>query len=96
MSGLGIFSGIEVLFFWLGVLCLATFQGLVWLRWKLEASWLSLALVAAGCGTMIFDVAWAVSSVLEKEPQSASMSVLVIFLPGLILAVMGMRLAWKQ
>ncbi len=96
MSGLGIFSGIEVLFFWLGVLCLATVQGLIWLRIKHNASWLSLAVLAMGCGTMIFDIAWAVSSVLEKEPQSASMSVLVIFLPGLLIAIWGARLAMRK
>ena len=95
MSGLAIFTGIEVLFFWLGVASLATVQLLALLRWKKQSSWPSLAVLALGIGTMLFAVAWAVSSVLEKEPQSASMSMLVIFLPGLILTTLGGRLAWK-
>ena len=95
MSGLAIFTGIEVLFFWMGVACLATAQGLIWLRWKKQSSWPSLAVLALGMGTMLFAIAWAVSSVLEKEPQSASMSMLVIFLPGLILTTLGGRFAWK-
>lgn len=93
MSGLGIFSGIEVLFFWLGVITLATAQGLIWLRIKHQTNWLALAVLSVGAGTMIFDIAWAVSSVLEKEPQSASMSVIAIFLPGLLIAILGARLA---
>ncbi|MTI13972.1 hypothetical protein [Sansalvadorimonas verongulae] len=95
MSGLAIFTGIEVLFFWLGVATLATVQGLIWVRWKKQASWPSLALMTAGMATILFAVAWAVSAVLEKEPQAASMSMLVILLPGLILTTLGGRLAWK-
>ncbi|UJF17272.1 hypothetical protein L0B53_00400 [Vibrio sp. SS-MA-C1-2] len=96
MSGFGIFTGIEVLFFWLGVICLATFQGLIWLRVKYKANWLGLVILTVGLGAMIFDIAWAVSSVLEKEPQSASMSVIAIFLPGLLIAILGARLALKN
>ncbi|CAM3420808.1 hypothetical protein [Parendozoicomonas haliclonae] len=95
MSGLAIFTGVEVMFYWLGVLSLACVQGLVWLRWKLQSSWISLVVLAAGMGTMLFAAAWAISSILEKEPQSASMSMMVIMLPGLVLATLGGRLAWK-
>ncbi|WP_196221466.1 hypothetical protein, partial [Sansalvadorimonas verongulae] len=90
-----IFTGIEVLFFWMGVATLATVQGLIWIRWKKQASWPSLALMTAGMATILFAVAWAVSAVLEKEPQAASMSMLVILLPGLILTTLGGRIALK-
>ncbi|MTI12689.1 hypothetical protein [Sansalvadorimonas verongulae] len=96
MSGFAIFTGIEVLFFWMGVACLATVQGLAWLRWKKQASWPSLAVLTAGSATILFAIAWAVSSVLEKEPQSASMSLIVILLPGLILTTLGGRMALKS
>lgn len=93
---LGIFTGIEVLFFWLGFFSLAVCQSLIWLRYRYEAGWPSLALLLTGVGTMMFAIAWAISSVLEKEPQSASMSMIVIFLPGLVLAASGARLAWQK
>lgn len=93
---LGIFTGIEVLFFWLGFFSLAVCQGLFWLRYRYQAGWSSLALLLTGIGTIMFAIAWAISSVLEKEPQSASMSMIVIFLPGLIISVLGGRLAWRS
>ncbi|USD37307.1 hypothetical protein [Ferrimonas sp. SCSIO 43195] len=96
MSGLGIFSGIEVLFFWLGVLCLASVQAVVWLRIKCDAAWGGLVALSLGLGLMIFDIAFGVAAVLEKEPQAASMSVMVMFLPGLLMAIVGVRLAKPQ
>lgn len=96
MFGQEILTGIETMFFWLGVFSLASVQALVWLRWKMQASWVSLGVLTAGAGTTLFAIAWAVSSVLEKEPQSASMSMIVMLLPGLIMLAVGGRLALNK
>lgn len=90
-----IFTGIEVLFFWLGAITLACVQGLVWMRLKQQSSWLSLAVLGTGVGTILFATAWSISSILEKEPQSASMGMVVIGLPGLVIAVIGTRMMYK-
>ena len=88
----GIFTGIEVLFFLLGVMTTLTIGGLSWLRIKHEMSWKPLALLCVGIFTMIFAIAWSVSSVLEGEPQAGSMGMIVIFIPGLILTSLGGRM----
>jgi len=93
---LGIFSGIEVLFFLLGVMSVISAQ-LIW-RFKCthQPAMSALILIATGAATIIFAVAWSVSSVLEGEPQAGSMGVVIIMLPGLIMTVLGWRLTVKR
>lgn len=90
---LGIFTGIEVLFFCLGVLSTLTIGGLVWLRVNRQVAWHSLAVLCVGIFAAIAGIAWSVSSVLEGEPQAGSMGMMVIFLPGIIIASVGARMA---
>ncbi|CAM3736789.1 hypothetical protein [Parendozoicomonas haliclonae] len=88
---LGIFTGIEVLFFMLGVLTTLTFVGLGWLKFTHNVGAKPLAPLAIGLLIMIAAIAWCVSSVLEGEPQAGSMGLMVIFLPGLVIASLGAR-----
>ncbi|CAM3451727.1 hypothetical protein [Parendozoicomonas haliclonae] len=93
---LGIFTGIEVLFFILGVLTTLSIGGLFWLKKSHPVHWNSLSIIGSGLFIMIAAIAWCVSSVLEGEPQAGSMGLMVIFLPGLVLTTLGGRLAFQQ
>ncbi|GLO64006.1 hypothetical protein MACH09_45140 [Vibrio sp. MACH09] len=89
---LGIFSGIEVLFYVLGALSVIGGYG-IYRFWRFyQAKVSSLVLLALGLGTILFAIAWSVSSVLEGEPQAGSMGIVVILLPGLVLSALGFRL----
>ena len=90
---LGIFTGIEVLFFLLGVISTLSVGLLIWLKKKHSVNGKALTSLFLGLFTMIFAIAWSVSSVLEGEPQAGSMGMIVIFIPGLILASLGGRMA---
>jgi len=87
----GIFTYLEVLFFSIGVLSTLAIEGLIGLRWKYNSSWGGLATLGIGLATTIVGIAWGVSSVLEGEPQAGSMGLMVILLPGLLIASLGGR-----
>lgn len=87
-----ILNGIEVLFFWLGVFSLAVAEILVWLRIKKQAGWLPIGVILTGSVTCLFAIAWAVSSVLEKESQSASVGLTIMLTPGLAILALGIKL----
>ncbi|WCE30559.1 hypothetical protein [Vibrio sp. SCSIO 43137] len=91
-----IFTGIEILFFSLGILVTLSVQAVIYLRVIKQVKFIHLAIIFAGLLTMIFAFAWSVSSILELEPQSASVGMLVIGMPGLIMAVLGGRLAYPE
>ncbi|CAM3613874.1 hypothetical protein [Parendozoicomonas haliclonae] len=93
---LGIFTGIEVLFFMLGVLTTLSVGGLIWLKMNHPVRMNSLSVLGIGLVTIIAAIAWCVSSVLEGEPQAGSMGLMVIFLPGLVITTLGGRLAFQQ
>lgn len=84
-----IFSGIEILFFLLGVITTLIAVGLY--TWNKQAgfNWSAWILLLLGAFLMVFSIAWSVSSVLEGEPRAASMGLVVFGIPGLILVALG-------
>ena len=91
----GIFTGIEVLFFLMGVMSTLTIGGLIWLKLRHELTKAPLGLLLVGIFTMIFAIGWSVSCVLEGEPQAGSMGMIIMFIPGLVLTSLGGRMAAK-
>jgi len=87
----GIFTYLEVLFFSLGVLSTLAIECLIWLRWKHNASWGNIITLGIGLATIIVAIAWSVSAVLEGEPQAGSMGMMVMFVPGMLIASVGGR-----
>ncbi|WP_430812474.1 MULTISPECIES: hypothetical protein [unclassified Carboxylicivirga] len=91
-----IFTGIEMLFFSLGMLTATSIMGAYYYnrqyRFK-AATWLALAL---GLFLMLFCIAWSVSSVLEGEPRAASMGMLIFGIPSVLLLILARRLALKN
>ena len=82
---MGIFSGIEMLFFVLGVLSTLLVLGLIQLNKKYQFNWQIWLLSATGAFLIVFTIAWSVSSILEGEVQAANMGLLFFGLPALIL-----------
>ena len=89
---MGVFNGIEMLFFVLGALASLSGVGLLYLRREFGAGPRTLLLAGTGLFLMLFTLAWAVSSVLEGEHQAANMGLLFFGLPAVLL--LGM--AWKD
>jgi multisubunit Na+/H+ antiporter MnhC subunit len=87
-----VFSGIEILFFFLGVFTTLGIIGMIYLKRIRNAGGLSLVLTGVGLFLFIFNVAWSVSSILEHEHQAANMGLLFFGLPGILF--LGM--AWKK
>lgn len=80
---MGIFDGIEVLFFSLGVITTLAVVGMVYLSKNYRLNWKMYSVSLMGIFLGIFAIAWSVSSVLEGEPRAASMGMVVFGLPSL-------------
>jgi len=91
-----IFSGIEILFFMLGVISTLIAVGLF--TWNKQAgfNWKAWTVLILGSFLMVFSIAWSVSSVLEGEPRAASMGLVVFGIPGLILMALGRNVVARQ
>ncbi|WP_300673026.1 hypothetical protein [Desulfoluna sp.] len=89
---MGVFSGIEILFFFLGVITTLGVLGIIYLKQKRQAGPLSLFLSASGLFLLVFALAWSMSSIIEHEHQAANMGLLFFGLPAILL--LGM--AWKK
>ena len=87
-----IFSGIEVLFFFLGFLTCLFIVLFARLYAKYQMDWKVCSLVGLATFLMLFCIAWSVSSVLEGEPRAASMGMMVFGLPSLILFGLSRRM----
>ena len=92
---MGVFSGIEMLFFFLGVLSTLLVIGLVQLNKKYGFQWHTWLVSGTASFLIVFTIAWSVSSVLEGEPQAANMGLLVFGLPALILFGVARKLLNK-
>jgi uncharacterized membrane protein YqjE len=92
---LTIFSGIELLFFTLGVMSTLFVIGIVKLYKTYQLDWKSWVTLILGIFLAVFAVAWAVSSVLEGEPRAASMGVVFFGIPGIIILLLGRRFIVK-
>ena len=86
-----IFSGIELLFYSLGVITTLIIVGLVVLNKQYQLDWKSWSALIAGACLAVFAYAWAVSSVMEGEPRAASMGMVFFGVPGLMLLLLARR-----
>lgn len=93
---LTIFSGIEFLFFILGVISTLAVVGLYALHRSYQLDWKSWTTLIPGILILIFAIAWSVSSVLEGEPRAASVGMVFFGIPGLILLLLGRRFVVKS
>ena len=96
MTLLSIFSGLEILFFMLGLLTTLSVASLVYYHRQMKfkaRTWITLTL---GTFLLLFCIAWSCSSVLEGEPRAASMGLVVFGIPALILLLLGRKLAIKK
>jgi len=84
-----LFSGIEILFYMLGVISTLIAVGIYVWNMKSRFNWTAWILLILGSFLMVFSIAWSVSSVLEGEPRAASMGLVVFGIPGLILIALG-------
>ena len=88
---LTIFTGIEFLFFILGVVSTLSVMSLVVLQKKYQLDWKSWTSLILGILLLVFAIAWSISSALEGEPRAASMGMVFFGIPGLIILLLGRR-----
>jgi len=93
---MGIFTGIEMLFFALGALSVLLMGGLVYLQWKYALDWKALTLGSFAVFLVLFCFAWSMASVLEGEPQAANMGLLVFGSPVLVIFGLMRRMVQKK
>lgn len=91
-----IFTGIEMLFFSLGlltalfiVLLIKNNRELMFNKW----SWITLI---TGGSLALFCIAWSVSAVLEGVPRASSMGLVVFGIPSILLLLLGRKMALKK
>jgi len=80
-----IFNGIEILFFILGALSTAGVIGLVYLHGRKPLNWKVWLSGIFGLFITVFTIAWSVSTILEGEPQAASMGLIFFGIPAVLL-----------
>jgi hypothetical protein len=93
---LTIFSGIEVLFFLIGIITMLAIFALQFFHRQYKPDWKSWALLVSGFIILLFAIAWSVSSIQEGEPRAASMGMVFFGIPSLILLALGRRLMLKS
>ncbi len=93
---MGIFNGIEILFFILGAMAVLSINGIVFLRRKYPFRWYSTLLAGLGFFLLIFTVAWSVSSIIEGETRSAGLGILVFGAQALICFALTRQLVVKE
>lgn len=91
-----IFTGIEILFFTLGVITTLGIATVVYYNSKFKFNAGAWASIGIGLFLFIFSIAWSISSILEGEPRASSMGMLVFGIPSIILLILGRRLALKK
>jgi hypothetical protein len=93
---MGVFSGIEILFFLLGALTILSINALLYYKKRYTFKWYSTALACCGIFLGLFTIAWAVSSIIEGEPRSAGMGLLIFGVSTLICFAVTRQLALKD
>lgn len=91
-----IFSGIEFLFFFLGLFAAIAVFVLTKLHRAFQFDWRSWSLAGVGIFLALFAVAWSVSSILEGEPRAASMGMVFFGLPAVVMLTLQWRLLTKK
>ncbi len=93
---MGIFDGIEIMFFTLGALTTLGVGALAWLGLRRILGWAGLALAGSGAFLALFTVAWSWSCVLEAEPQAAGMGVVFFGLPAAVCLALARRFGLRR
>jgi len=91
-----IFTGVEMLFFSLGVVTTLGVGSVVYFNKKYKFKPLTWATILTGLFLFLFCMAWSWASVLEGEPRSSSMGLVVFGIPAIILLVLGRKFALKK
>jgi len=81
-----IFNSIEIMFFLLGVFATLGAWGLVFFNKTRIMKWYTWGEACITIFMFLFTVAWSWSSVLEGEPQAASLGLVFFGIPTVILA----------
>ena len=90
---MGIFTGNEMLFILTGVIMTLFIWLLSALNKKYSFRWHTWLLGLCGGFMFVFALLWAVSSILEGEPQAANMGLVIFGVPALLLFGIGFKLA---
>ena len=93
---MGVFSGIEILFFLLGALTILSINALLYFKKRYAFKWYSTLLACCGILLGLFTIAWAVSSIIEGEPRSAGMGLLLFGVSTLICFALTRQIAMKN
>jgi hypothetical protein len=80
----------------LGILTGAVVYSLYLVSKKTTLSWLLWSGLIAGSALILFSIAWAVGSVIEGVPRSASMGILLFGLSGVIILTLTARMITSQ
>lgn len=88
---MAIFSGIEMLFFWLGFLLMGAIAGITVLARRYKFNWKAWLLVVTGLFLGFFALAWSISSALEGESHAATIGMVMFGVPGVVLIVLAGR-----
>jgi len=91
-----VFTGIELLFFILGILLTVAVYSLLKYHRQYKFSVWTWIVLCGGILLLVFGFAWAVTSFLEGVPRAASMGLVFFCLPALIILILGRRLALKR
>ncbi len=91
-----IFNGVEILFFSLGVLTTFAVILLYQLYKMYKMNWKSWTLVVLSEFLILFSIAWSFSAILEGEPRSASMGLVLFGISGLIIGALANRIIKKK
>ena len=86
-----IFKGVEIMFFWLGVLSTLAVVLMIYLHRTYGFDWKAWIMTGFGAFLFVFCVAWSVSSVLEGEPQAAALGLVFFGSPAIILFLLARR-----
>jgi membrane-bound acyltransferase YfiQ involved in biofilm formation len=93
---MGVFSGIEILFFLLGAFTILSINALLYFKKRYAFKWYSTLIAAGGIFLGLFTIAWAVSSIIEGEPRSAGMGILIFGVSTLICFAITRQIALKD
>ena len=91
-----IFKGVEIMFFWLGVLSTLAVVLMIYLNKTYGFDWKTWTMTGFGTFLFIFCVAWSVSSVLEGEPQAAALGLVFFGSPAIVLFLLARRSIVKK
>ena len=91
-----IFTGIEILFYMMGVVSVLLILGLHSLSRKYPFRWPAMTLALIGIFGILFTLMWSFSSLMEGELRSAIVGFAMFGVPSIILFAAARRLVVKS